>query len=89
MRETSRKDKNSVIGSAGNRSEFMIVNDLAQKENRLNEIQDEILFDNRLKLQAQLRKGVKPREKNITYYILKWIEFIAVFLFIVVIPITY
>ena len=89
MRETSRKDKNSVIGSAGNRSEFMIVNDLAHKENRLNEIQDEILFDNRLKLQAQLRKGVKPREKNITYYILKWIEFIAVFLFIVVIPITY
>jgi hypothetical protein len=43
-------------------SSFVVADAIVEKQKNINDIQNEILFDNRLKMKAKLRKGVKPNE---------------------------
>ena len=79
MKDSESMDK-SEDGS------FVLVGKLAYTEKGLADAQEEILFDNRLRKMALLRQGIDPNEYSLISTVLKYLEVIAVLLYIWILP---
>ena len=66
--------------------DFSPTQKLLEEGENLPEMQDLIDFDSALKRKAQLKQGLEPDERKPMIKILKYIQYICVFLYIFILP---